>query len=651
MKNLIIIFTVLFFSQNVLAQQKEPKLKKSQIGKEAFIQQKILKKPIYNFSARNYYSAFSRKYKIDLKGKNRDDLMAFKNAGAKINNTDYFNMLLALPPKRTRNVQGQQSNLNSNCYNKPKITFGEGNDKSVKTTVILDENQEIPERDDAEDGIDKSRDGQVCKTVEYDLSKGNLDGAILNPSLNTIFPGQIYEMESFYRGGMRVPTNLKRNPISLGIIGLNGTNNFSNSTELLKNGGEFSVLTIDQSIRDILYKIENPSSGLEAIPTIEEIHSLSNISMAIGAAFAGSYGPTSVNSTFNSFIRNTSNKHYYLYSLDQVFYAATIGTHPSEVLSDYSGLDLSNIVMVSNVKYGRRGLVLIETELSETEITAGFNLDVKSPSTSASGKAAAAFLEKLSKSKVSGYYIGGNSKDFKFVNNVSELKNFLEWKQNNTVYRKDYYCVPLSYQLVNLCTNSVVKTQSTAKFSLEECLPPSASKPLSVKLQMKGYYAPGDDWDYDLQGFIILELLGKNKQVQDIKTKEWKIIDAQEKRLAKTEGNKKVLNIESEYELQCDKHFDVASKEDYGIESGPVFNTEGYDIKDLTVLIRHEISENDYNRNYFRGGVRNSSNGNREIRVPLQEFIMGVDDKKNFVRKIATADNEILYLVFNGSTN
>ena len=303
----------------------------------------------------------------------------------------------------------------------------------------------------------ESLPGSYCETIDYEYSPGYADVILLDPTTDVIAPGMLIEPGSLGSGNYTAISEAKK-PIKI-----------SHSL-----GGSVSVSDPGLStIRDAIQQLNQSLSVNPAQFTYEyeTIQSSEQLKLDIGGHYKNPWMTVSGGFDWQS---STQKSRMYV-KFVQVYYTIDVDVSgkdkPSDWFEEFPDVNNWNVspVFVSSVRYGRIGILTMESEASESELNAFFNATFSAFSSSGEIKIDAAHLETFNKTTFKALVVGGNPDEA--VKTISGFDGFKEWILSSAQVTPDSPGSPVSYTLRYLKDNSVAKVVLSGNYSIQNCYP------------------------------------------------------------------------------------------------------------------------------------------------------------------------------------
>lgn len=321
--------------------------------------------------------------------------------------------------------------------------------------------------------------GYVCTTKKYKVDATFNENYLLSTTEHQLFPGNIISAQS-YASGAIAPVIGKRQPYTISSSVLNSTNQVAQVKDGIASAAKVaiaSILPFDQTT----------PAGVVSSSSI--VKSEEDLMLALKASY--SQGVATVTAS-GSFSRKTRSNVVAIKFL-QTYYTIDVD-NPSNLSSSTIFADQTQItddmLIVSQVGYGRHLIFLVETDYSETDIEAA----VKATSESiGSVEIDANYKKMLESSRINVFSIGGSASDTVRViqSGVEGIKQYMKDGAN---FGKSNPGAPLFYKLNFLNSWKPANIRFSTEISRTECKQTSGKFRFSFdKLTVVAVNDPGDE--------------------------------------------------------------------------------------------------------------------------------------------------------------
>jgi thiol-activated cytolysin len=285
---------------------------------------------------------------------------------------------------------------------------------------------------------------------------------------DSLYPGAIVGADSVL-SGLFTQMVLPRAPatISVSLENLEG----AKSAEL----AEPSLSTYREALSGILDTQITGSTPANLYSEIEEVHSETQLDMALGIQASWGLGVASLKTSFDWSKQNVRSRHIVRYT--QAYYTVDLDAPQSPSALLRSDVTLAEVqekmdaqrppVYVSSVTYGRMVVFTSESEYSAEEMGAALEF-AYSGGIDVSGDVSVTYKDIISRSKITAFILGGSAGEaVKTIDSYEALVDFIKQGGN---YSKDSPGAPIAYKLSYLKDNSPARMSFTTDYDLKECL-------------------------------------------------------------------------------------------------------------------------------------------------------------------------------------
>jgi len=312
---------------------------------------------------------------------------------------------------------------------------------------------------------------------------------------DSLYPGAIIGADSVL-SGLFTQMVLPRAPatISVSLENLEG----AKSAEL----AEPSLSTYREALAGILDTQITGSTPANLYSEIEEVHSETQLDMALGIQASWGLGVASLKTSFDWSKQNVRSRHVVRYT--QAYYTVDLDAPQSPSALLRSDVTLAEVqekmdatrppVYVSSVTYGRMVVFTSESEYSAEEMGAALEF-AYSGGIDVSGDVSVTYKDIISRSKITAFILGGSAGEaVKTIDSYDALVDFIKQGGN---YSKDSPGAPIAYKLSYLKDNSPARMSFTTDYDLKECL--RVSQRIRVVLNSIAVEDDGGDGGDDLE--------------------------------------------------------------------------------------------------------------------------------------------------------
>jgi thiol-activated cytolysin len=285
---------------------------------------------------------------------------------------------------------------------------------------------------------------------------------------DSLYPGAIVGADSVL-SGLFTQIVLPRAPstISVSLENLEG----AKSAEL----AEPSLSTYREALAGILDTQITGSTPANLYSEIEEVHSETQLDMALGVQASWGLGVASLKTSFDWSKQEVRSRHVVRYT--QAYYTVDLDAPESPSALLRSDVTLDEVkekmdaqrppVYVSSVTYGRMVVFTFESEYSAEEMGAALEF-AYSGGIDVSGDISVTYKDIISRSKITAFILGGSAGEaVKTIDSYEALVAFIKQGGN---YSKDSPGAPIAYKLNYLKDNSPARMSFTTDYDLKECV-------------------------------------------------------------------------------------------------------------------------------------------------------------------------------------
>jgi hypothetical protein len=312
-----------------------------------------------------------------------------------------------------------------------------------------------------EDKSATEHDSIKCAIKTYEWAPGREESLLMDPTAEVITEGQLLRAESITEGAY-TPIIVARRPVCISL----------------------SLTNINGSVKDTIFEPSKRSSALEArqrllsrqlkgnaparvTKQIEKIYSYEQCKVAVGANYSG----FSFDIAASFGYANTRIKSRYLVKFFQEYYSIGIDlpAKPSDFFKevpDASLLGSYSPVYVSNIKYGRVLLFLLESEKSESEMDASIEASFGGFAASGGFNAETHLKKVLENCSMKLFVVGGSAPDAVGIQKPADVENYIKQGAN---FSNESPGVPIAYTLRFLKDNSIAKVILNSKYTVRQC--------------------------------------------------------------------------------------------------------------------------------------------------------------------------------------
>jgi thiol-activated cytolysin len=242
---------------------------------------------------------------------------------------------------------------------------------------------------------------------------------------------------------------------------------------------------------------------------IEEVHSESQLNLALGVQASWSLGIASLKSSFDWAKQDVRSRYIVRYT--QAYYTVDLDVPaepsalfaPTVTLADVQGkLDERRPpVYVSSVTYGRMVLFTFESQYSSDEMSAALDF-AYSGGIDVRGDVSVTYKDIISQSKITAFILGGDAGTAaQTIDSYDALINFIKTGGN---YSRQSPGAPIAYKLAYLRDNAPARMSFTTDYEIKDCV--RVSQRVRVTLQSIAVDEAADAGDdLELYGLITVQ--------------------------------------------------------------------------------------------------------------------------------------------------
>jgi thiol-activated cytolysin len=340
------------------------------------------------------------------------------------------------------------------------------------------------------------RDGDYSCTVENLSETRQLDRIVAYAAnSDSLWPGAIVSADSVL-SGLFTQVVLPRAPqtVSISLENLAGTKTATIASP--------SLSSYRDAVSGILASEVTGSTPANIYSEIEQVHSQTQLDMALGVEASWGLGLESLKTSFDW--SNMSTRSRYVVRYTQAYYTVDLDA-PSSASALFDGsvtLDDVSAKMneehppayVSSVTYGRMIVFTFESSYSATELGAALQF-AYAGGVDVSGDVSVTYKEILSRSKITAFILGGDGGTAaKTIDSYDALIAFIKDGGN---YSKDSPGAPIAYKLSYLKDNSPARISLTTDYQVKSCA--RVAQQIKVTLQSIAVDDAAGDFGSDLE--------------------------------------------------------------------------------------------------------------------------------------------------------
>ncbi len=320
----------------------------------------------------------------------------------------------------------------------------------------------IKQTSDQKDPLAKNsfQDAMSCTVTTYEWEPEVENFLLLNPN-DAIYPGAILGASTLSDGGY-ASIGGDRAPINISVD-LQGISNASVEAP----SGKLS--DVRNAINELLNQEITGSQPARLESTRQRVHSKDQLKAAVGVKADGSWGSVAASFEYNNTEVNTME----LVKFSQIYYTVNVDRpdNPSDFWTscpDESVFKGDVPVYVSEVKYGRMALFMINSTLSATAVKAGLDASFGVYGTDINIETDYEKERLMENSDIYVKVMGGNSANGA-ITAVGELDEFFNYITEGAEYSSQNRGVPISYTLRFVDDNSIAKIITATEYTVREC--------------------------------------------------------------------------------------------------------------------------------------------------------------------------------------
>ncbi len=343
---------------------------------------------------------------------------------------------------------------------------------------------------------DARRDGDYSCTTENLKETRQFDRIVAYAAnSDSLWPGALVSADSVV-SGLFTQVVLPRAPatFSVSLENLAGTKRATLD--------EPSLSTYRDALANVLSAEITGSTPANIYSEIEEVHSESQLNLALGVQASWALGLASLKSSFN--FGNESVRSRYVVRYTQAYYTVDLDApeSPSAVLGGEVTLADVQAKMdaehppayVSSVTYGRMVVFTFESQYSSTELGAALDF-AYSGGVDVKGDVSVTYKDIISNSKITAFILGGDAGSaVQTIDSYEALKEFIKAGGN---YSRQSPGAPIAYKLNYLKDNSPARISFTTDYTLEDCV--RVAQKVRVTLQSITVESAAGDLDNNLE--------------------------------------------------------------------------------------------------------------------------------------------------------
>jgi thiol-activated cytolysin len=340
------------------------------------------------------------------------------------------------------------------------------------------------------------RDGDYSCTTENLKETRQFDRIVAYAAnSDSLWPGALVSADSVV-SGLFTQVVLPRSPATFSV----SLENLAGSKRATID--KPSLSTYRDALANVLSSEITGSTPANIYSEIEEVHSDSQVNMALGVQASWALGLASLKSSFN--FGNTSVRSRYVVRYTQAYYTVDLDApeSPSALLgSDVTLADVQAKMdaehppaYVSSVTYGRMIVFTFESQYSATELGAALDF-AYSGGVDVKGDVSVTYKDIISNSKITAFILGGDAGSaVQTIDSYDALINFIKTGGN---YSRQSPGAPIAYKLGYLKDNSPARVSFTTDYTVKDCV--RVAQKIKVTLQSITVESAAGDLDNNLE--------------------------------------------------------------------------------------------------------------------------------------------------------
>jgi len=349
------------------------------------------------------------------------------------------------------------------------------------------------------------RDGDYSCTTENLKETRQFDRIVAYAAnSDSLWPGAIVSADSVV-SGLFTQVVLPRSPATFSV----SLENLAGSKKATID--QPSLSTYRDALTNVLSAEITGSTPANIYSEIEEVHSESQLNMALGVQASWALGLASLKSSFN--FSNTSVRSRYVVRYTQAYYTVDLDApqSPSALLGSEVTLEDVQAKMseehppayVSSVTYGRMLVFTFESQYSATELGAALDF-AYSGGVDVKGDVSVTYKDIISNSKITAFILGGDAGTaVQSIDSYDALKNFIKTGGN---YSRQSPGAPIAYKLSYLKDNSPARMSFTTDYTVKDCV--RVAQKIKVTLQSITVESAAGDLDNNLEIYGLVTAAG-----------------------------------------------------------------------------------------------------------------------------------------------
>lgn len=338
----------------------------------------------------------------------------------------------------------------------------------------------------------ESTEGYYCDYKEYSYSAGYGEVILLDPTTDVIAPGMFIKPGASLTDGNYTPITNAKKPLTL--------TRSTGETVTIENP---SLSSIRQGIQEMN---QNAGTGSANVYSKKQsVNSEQELRLRMGAHYKNPWVKLSTGFGWSDNVE----KNFMYANFVQVYYTVEVDANQKNNPSDWFETPLPDYenwnespVYVSSVKYGRIGILTMESKATKTEMEAFVKAALRAFGSSGSIDIRTEYKEFLDSTKFKVLVIGGNPEDA-VASVINGYEGFLSWIEESASFSEENPGSPVAYSLRYLKDNTPAAVVLSGSYTVKECytLPEELTITMEVDPDLElGDYELGPfypNWDPD----------------------------------------------------------------------------------------------------------------------------------------------------------
>ena len=390
-------------------------------------------------------------------------------------------------PTTGNNGSGNNTNNANAAYIPPKtptktvkVPTEDGKQVDVKTTLDKksSSNQASEINEQLTDIPYTQKDNCVTKTLNFSAEKTDLSAFMANSTIDWLLPGNLFYSTSIVDGSYQVP-NYARKSINLtaSIYGNGLKNSFT-----VQNP---KISTINQTMNNFIAANNALPHGATLRKEEKQVHTKTDLSVAVFGKYDGKVNGVKAQLNVN-FAQNKA-KSYHLIDFTQGLFEVAVDNIDAKnhFNAHVSPDEISKMAYISSVVYGRRAIMVCETELSNTDFNTAFQAAYSNAVMDASGKVKAQFKKFFDKTNLYMLIYGGSETAGLKAISLSPkeaARGFRDFINTSFAQSGRSTAKPISYKYKFLADNSTCMVKTVFNQPVRKCTPIEDAYDLRIKI-------------------------------------------------------------------------------------------------------------------------------------------------------------------------